>query len=72
MEESDEVVEIGFIVISPVVAVDVDELRARNVMEAGHVLEDVEEADTVLVAAGVEAPGVEGAGRGVGEGIAAA
>lgn len=49
--------EIGFTVISPVVAVDVDELRARNVMEAGHMLEDVEEADKVLVAAGVETPG---------------
>lgn len=57
--------EIGFIVISTVVAVDIDELRAGDVMEAGQVLEDLEEADKVLVAAGVEAPGVEGAGVGL-------
>lgn len=62
--------EIGFIVISTVVAVDIDELKVGDVMEAGQ--EDMEEADKVLVAAGVETAGVEGAGVAVGEVIAAA
>lgn len=55
--------------ISTVVAVDFDELKAGDVMEAGQ--EDMEEADKVLVAAGVETPGVEGARVAVGEVIAA-
>lgn len=64
--------EIGFIMFSMVVTVDIGELRAGGVMEARKMLKDMEEADKVLVAAGVEAPGVEGAGMGAGEVTAAA
>lgn len=52
-----------------VVTVDIGKLEERDVMEVGKVLEDIEEADRVVVAAGEEVPMVERIGIGAGEAV---